>query len=270
MSITMPDGRTYTYLSDGLMVNGRRVTEARVDGALVYPRDEWPYWVRGTTTIDYRHVRETWKWSDEDGKYVILTRDACEYHVEASFSVSSRLPIRAWTKDRLVTNSDVQGGRVAYPMEWINYRPDSVPGVTQWDKVLRSSIDLRWIAKGFFGSVPERHMSAETVGLAELVPPREWGLNKGGFVSYSPEAGAHYLSFQLPGRISLYDSNASEMSFGFSGVAKYRFRNGYVPDGRPVYTRQDWVQECSIEHSPSPWATSEEYRAAWLAARDAL
>ena len=87
MSITMPDGRAYTYLSNGLMVNGRRVTEARVDGALVYPREEWPYWVRGTYKLRSRTV--TYE-GNEHGPVGFWTDPM---RAEASFELRSRLPL---------------------------------------------------------------------------------------------------------------------------------------------------------------------------------
>lgn len=269
MSITMPDGRTYTYLSDGLMVNGRRVTEARVDGALVYPRDEWPYWVRCSTTIDYHHWSDTWWWDYGQGKYVVGLYDKCDYHVEASISVRSRLPVRVWTMDREVTDHDVQGGVALYPMECINLEPSGAPDVP-WGRVMRSSIDLRWRAGGFFGDVPERHLSAEGAGFASLVAPPEWGGDRGGFNEMQVGSDVFILSFILPGRISYYDHFVSYMSFGFAGHARWRYRHRDTPDGQPVYGRQDWDQTCAIEHSPSPWATADEYRAAFLAALAAL
>ena len=270
MSITMPDGRTYTYLSDGLTINGRRVREARVDGALVYPRDEWPYWVRCSTTIDYHHESDTWWWDYGQGKYVMGLRDVCDYHIEASLSFRSRLPIRVWTRGRDVVNHDAPGGKVTYPMECIKLEPATTHVVVPWKRAMRSSIDLRWRARGFFGDVPERHLSAEGAGFASWVVPPEWGDNRGGFNEMQIDDETFILSFLLPGKISYYDGLACSMSLGFSGTAIYRFRNNDVPDGRRSYIRQTWVQTCSVEHSPSPWATAKEYEAAWLAAWGAL
>lgn len=87
MSIMMPGGRTYTYLSDGLMVNGRRVTEARVNGALVYPRDEWPYWVRGTYKLRSRTVTYEGNEHGPGGFWTDPMR------AEATFRLRSRLPL---------------------------------------------------------------------------------------------------------------------------------------------------------------------------------
>lgn len=102
MSITMPDGRTYTYLSDGLMVNGRRVTEARVDGALVYPRDEWPYWVRGTYKLRSR------SWPYVTGFYPSSGPYLESMEATAEFELRSRLPL--YVEERVAT------GGMRYPV----------------------------------------------------------------------------------------------------------------------------------------------------------
>ena len=102
MSITMPDGRTYTYLSDGLMVNGRRVTEARVDGALVYPRDEWPYWVRGTYKLRSR------SWPYVTGFYPSSGPYLESMEATAEFGLRSRLPL--YVEERVAT------GGMRYPV----------------------------------------------------------------------------------------------------------------------------------------------------------
>lgn len=102
MSITMPDGRTYTYLSDGLMVNGRRVTEARVDGALVYPREEWPYWVRGTYKLRSR------SWPYVTGFYPSSGPYLESMEATAEFELRSRLPL--YVEERVAT------GGMRYPV----------------------------------------------------------------------------------------------------------------------------------------------------------
>lgn len=269
MSITMPDGRTYTYLSDGLMINGRRVREARVDGALVYPREEWPYWVRCSMTIDYHHKDDDWVLAG--GKYTVVPKYECRYHIEESVSVWSRLPIRVWRRDMEVKDDTVLEGKRLYPMDRVNLEPTGVPNFPA-RKVMRSSFDIRWSANGFFGDQPERHASAEGAGYAYFRPPREWGIGDDPvrFASIQIEGSLFYLSLQLPGHISRYDNDACRMSLGLAGHVRYRHLWATLPDGQPMYYREDWDQTCAIEHSPSPWATDDEYRAAFLSALAAL
>ena len=128
----------------------------------------------------------------------------------------------------------------------------------------------RWIV-GATGEGEDRESryTAETTGYEYPYDPAGYGVvTDRNEMQIADET--FILSFLLPGKISYYDGLACSMSFGFSGTAIYRFRNNDVPDGRRSYIRQTWVQTCSVEHSPSPWATDDEYRAAFLAALAAL
>lgn len=299
MSITMPDGRTYTYLSDGLMVNGRRVTEARVDGALVYPREEWPYWVRGT----YRLRSRTWPYVT--GFYPSSGPYLESMEATAEFGLRSRLPL--YVEERAATggmrypvvhathahvNFATHQGTGSMPVVDARLSAESEYRIARGAHVLRPresssgltgdySVDL-WGTRLWGCGVP-----AAALGLAAGTPSvvydhegrqrRPLGavlaFDRGKYVStvmsttlepQNPTGDYHVLTW--------LDKTLGSFSLGCAWAGEaVSYMSTYIPgktiaqmiEANPWITRgwlkTRWDCELTLEHSPSPWGSVQEW-----------
>lgn len=299
MSITMPDGRTYTYLSDGLMVNGRRVTEARVDGALVYPRDEWPYWVRGTYKLRSRSWPYVTGFHPSSGPYL----ESME--ATAEFELRSRLPL--YVEERVATGgmrypvvhaththvyfASPQGSR-SMPVVDARLSAESEYRIARGAHVLRPresssgltgdySVDL-WGVKLWGCGVP-----AAALGLALATSSVAYdhggrqchtlvavlAFERGEYTStvmsttlepQNPTGDRHVRTF--------YDTALGDFSLGCAWAGEaVSYMSTYIPgltiaqmiEADPWITRgwlkTRWDCELTLEHSPSPWGSVQEW-----------
>lgn len=301
MSITMPDGRTYTYLSDGLMVNGRRVTEARVDGALVYPRDEWPYWVRGTYKLRSR------SWPYVTGFYPSSGPYLESMEATAEFGLRSRLPL--YVEERVAT------GGMRYPVVHATHTnvsfatPQGTGSMPAVDARLSAESEYR-IARGAHVLRPRESSSGLTgdysVSLWGVqlwgtgVPAAALGLaghptspsvtydhegrqrstlvavlafNRGEYTStimsttlepQNPTCDRHVRTFS--------DTALGNFSLGCAWAGEaVSYMSTYIPgltiaqmiEANPWITRgwlkTRWDCELTLEHSPSPWVSVQEW-----------
>lgn len=299
MSITMPDGRTYTYLSDGLMVNGRRVTEARVDGALVYPRDEWPYWVRGTYKLRSR------SWPYVTGFYPSSGPYLESMEATAEFGLRSRLPL--YVEERVAT------GGMRYPVVHATHThvyfatPQGTGSMPAVDARLSAESEYR-IARGAHVLRPRESSSGLTgdysVSLSGTklwgcgVPAAALGLAAGApFVTYDHEGRqcrtlAAVLVFDRGEYTSTVMSTTLEpqnptgdyhvltwsdkvlgnFSLGCTWAGEaVSYMSTYMP-GRTIaqmieadpwitrgWLKTRWDCELTLEHSPSPWGSVQEW-----------
>lgn len=295
----MPDGRTYTYLSDGLMVNGRRVTEARVDGALVYPRDEWPYWVRGTYKLRSR------SWPYVTGFYPSSGPHLESMEATAEFELRSRLPL--YVEERVAT------GGMRYPVVHATHTkvsfatPQGTGSMPVVDARLSAESEYR-IARGAHVLRPRESSSGLTgdysVSLWGVqlwgcgVPAAALGLAVAGpSVTYDHEGRqSHTLVAVLAFGRSEYASTVmsttlepqnptgdyhvltwSDKALGnfslgcaWAGEA-VSYMSTYIPgktiaqmiEENPWVTRgwlkTRWDCELTLEHSPSPWGSVQEW-----------
>lgn len=299
MSITMPDGRTYTYLSDGLMVNGRRVTEARVDGALVYPRDEWPYWVRGTYKLRSR------SWPYVTGFYPSSGPYLESMEATAEFELRSRLPL--YVEERVAT------GGMRYPVVHATHThvyfasPQGSRSMPVVDARLSAESEYR-IARGAHVLRPRESSSGLTGDYSvDLWGVKLWGCGvpaaalglalAASSVAYDHEGHQrHTLVAVLVFERSEYTSTVMSTTLEpqnptgdrhvctFSDTALGNFSLGcawageavsymstYIPgktiaqmiEANPWITRgwlkTRWDCELTLEHSPSPWVSVQEW-----------
>ena len=298
MSITMPDGRTYTYLSDGLMVNGRRVTEARVDGALVYPREEWPYWVRGTYKL------RSHSWPYVTGFYPSSGPYLESMEAEASFELRSRLPL--YVEERVAT------GGMRYPVVHATHAhvhfathqgTGSMPVV---DAMLSAESEYR-IARGAHVLRPRESSSGLTddysVSLWGVklwgtgVPAAALGLSPTSSVTYGHEGRqcrtlvavlvfnrGKYTSTVMSTTLepqnptgdfhvlTQSDKALGDFSLGCAWAGEaVSYMSTHIPgktiaqmiEADPWITRgwlkTRWDCELTLEHSPSPWGSVQEW-----------
>ena len=301
MSITMPDGRTYTYLSDGLMVNGRRVTEARVDGALVYPRDEWPYWVRGTYKLRSRSWPYVTGFHPSSGLYL----ESME--ATAEFELRSRLPL--YVEERVATGgmrypvvhathahvyfATTQGTR-RMPVVDARLSAESEYRIGRGAHVLRPresssgltgdySVDL-WGVKLWGTGVPAAALGLAGHPATPSVTYDHEGRQRRTLVAVlvfdrneytstimsttlepqNPTGDYHVLtqSDKALGRFSLGCAWAGEavsyMSTYFPGltIAQMIEADPWVTRG---WLKTRWDCELTLEHSPSPWGSVQEW-----------
>lgn len=311
MSITMPDGRTYTYLSDGLMVNGRRVTEARVDGALVYPRDEWPYWVRGTYKLRSRTVTYEGDEHGPDGFWTDPMR------AEASFELRSRLPLYVETARAaggmeypvihathaviqspigytapaidltLTAESEYDVARLGYPPQGGTIRPfhKRVSRPRETSSVLTRDYDFQAFGVGIYGvGTP-----AGAMGLTQAPElTRKYSLGNATHYTYVVSLGFDRGTGGPSKRIRptlepLHPSGdrhlrrARDYSLGTYGLGctwsgeTVSYMSTYIP-GRTIaqmieadpwitrgWLKTRWDCELTLEHSPSPWGSVQEW-----------
>lgn len=299
MSVTMPDGRTYTYLSDGLMVNGRRVTEARVDGALVYPRDEWPYWVRGTYKLRSR------SWPYVTGFYPSSGPYLESMEATAEFELRSRLPL--YVEERVAT------GGMRYPVVYATHTyvyfasPQGSRSMPVVDARLSAESEYR-IARGAHVLHPRESSSGLTGDYSvDLWGVKLWGcgvpaaalgfalatssvaydheghqrhtlvavlaFNRGEYTStvmsttlepQNPTGDFHVLTWsdKALGNFSLGCAWAGEavsyMSTYIPGktIAQMIEANPWITHG---WLKTRWDCELTLEHSPSPWGSVQEW-----------
>lgn len=295
----MPDGRTYTYLSDGLMVNGRRVTEARVDGALVYPREEWPYWVRGTYGLRSR------SWPYVTGLYPSSGPYLESMEATAEFELRSRLPL--YVEERVAT------GGMRYPvvhaiLAYVDFAtPQGTGSMPVVDARLSAESEYR-IARGAHVLRPRESSSGLTGDYSvDLWGTRLWGtgvpaaalglaawttsvvydhegrqrrplgavlvFDRGEYVStvmsttlepQNPTGDYHVLTWpdKTLGSFSLGCAWAGEavsyMSTYIPGktIAQMIEANPWITCG---WLKTRWDCELTLEHSPSPWVSVQEW-----------
>lgn len=311
MSITMPDGRTYTYLSDGLMVNGRRVREARVDGALVYPREEWPYWVRGTYKLRSRTVTYEGGEHGPDGFWTDPMR------AEASFELRSRLPLYVETARAaggmeypvihathaviqapigytarpaidltLTAESEYDVAHLGYPLgEPPRLFHEHVSRPRETSSVLTRDYDFQAFGVGIYGvGTP-----AGAMGLTQAPEiTRKYSLGNATYYTYVVSLGFDRGTGGPNTRIRstlepLHPSGdrhlrrARDSSLGTYGLGctwsgeTVSYMSTYIPgltiaqmiEANPWITRgwlrTRWDCELSIDHSPSPWGSLQEW-----------
>lgn len=297
----MPDGRTYTYLSESLMVNGRCVREARVDGALVYPREEWPYWVRGT----YKLRSRTWPYVT--GSYPSSGPYLESMEATAEFGLRSRLPL--YVEERVAT------GGMRYPVVHATHTnvsfatPQGTGSMPAVDARLSAESEYR-IARGAHVLRPRESSSGFTgdysVSLWGVqlwgtgVPAAALGLaghptspsvtydhegrqrstlvavlafNRGEYTStimsttlepQNPTCDRHVRTFSdtALGNFSLGCAWAGEavsyMSTYIPGltIAQMIEDNPWITCG---WLKTRWDCELTLEHSPSPWVSVQEW-----------
>lgn len=311
MSITMPDGRTYTYLSDGLMVNGRRVTEARVDGALVYPRDEWPYWVRGTYKLRSRTVTYEGDEHGPDGFWTDPMR------AEASFELRSRLPLYVETARAaggmeypvihathaviqspigytapaidltLTAESEYDVAHLGYPPQGGTIRlfHERVSRPRETSSVLTRDYDFQAFGVGIYGvGTP-----AGAMGLTQAPElTRKYSLGNATHYTYVVslgfDRGTGGPSMRIRSTLEplhpsgdMHLRRARDSSLGTYGLGctwsgeTVSYMSTYIPgltiaqmiEADPWITRgwlrTRWDCELSIDHSPSPWGSLQEW-----------
>lgn len=263
------NGINYRTISDDLFVNGKKVYKVWANGVLVYPEDDYKYFVSGRTAIDQVRKRAFQTWIMPDWW-------TAEVRVDVTFYIESKLPIYR-TSDGPYENV-IMGLNNFSGLKWRGYAngktetasfgpyrdgwwgttdgyEKKVMESTQTEKVEQSSLSFgseKPVIRSFTGSQigsPSAHVdgkSYEVIGISPNIAIYDT-LNNGIYNVLWPHQSGGGRNIRI----------------GWNGSEVYSTYSGGQGDQPGSIMAQNWGT-CVVSGSDNPWSSMDEWAKQWI------